>query len=107
LGRHASLVDVTGHGGDAVRGLVVLGELALGGELAAAVGDGRAVGVEVGQCLRGGGDAGLVEGLEDGVLGLEHRVLVGDLDLEGESGLGAGDDCGVHGVDSQRGEPVP
>ena len=65
VGRAAlgALVDVALDGGDAVGGLVVLGDLALAGELGRADGDRRAVGVELLQDLGGGEDAGLVESL--------------------------------------------
>ena len=92
-----TLVDVAGDGGDAVRGLVLLGELALAGELDRADRDGRTVGVELVQRLLGGDDARLVEPFLDGLLEVEHGGAVGDLDLDGERGLGAGDDGGGHG----------
>ena len=99
VGRAAlgALVDVAGDGGDAVGGLVVLLDLALGGELDRADGDRRAVGVELLEALGGGDDPGLVEPLLEGLLEVEHGVVVGDLDLEGERGRRAGDDRGVHG----------
>ena len=50
--------------------------------------------------LGGGDDAGLVEPLLEGLLEVEHGGVVGDLDLEGERGLGAGDDGSGHGVAS-------
>ena len=86
VGRAAlgALVDVAGDGGDAVGGLVVLLDRALGGELDRADGDGRAVGVELLESLGGGDDPGLVEPLLEGLLEVEHGVVVGDLDLEGE-----------------------
>ena len=98
-----ALVDVACDGGDAVGRLILLGELALAGELDGADGEGRAVGVELLQGFLGGDDAGLVESLLDGLLEDEHGGAVGDLDLESERGLGAGDDGGGHGWAS-RGE---
>ena len=65
--------------------------------LVSPTGIGRAVGVELLEGLGGGEDAGLVEALLDGLLEVEHRGGVGDLDLDGEGGLGAGDDGGGHG----------
>jgi hypothetical protein len=86
VGRAAlgGLVDVAGDGGDAVGGLVVLLDRALGGELDRADGDGRAVGVELPESLGGGDDPGLVESLPECLLEVEHGAVVGDLDLEGE-----------------------
>jgi hypothetical protein len=83
-------------GGDPIGGLIVLGELALAGQLGVGKGDRLAIGVEVLERLGGGQDARPVEDDEDGLLGVEHRVLERALDLEGETGLGAGDDPGVH-----------
>jgi hypothetical protein len=96
LAAPGALVDVPFNGGDAVGGLVLLADLPHGGELERPEVDRGAVGVEPRQRLLGGGDAGPVEGLLDGLLGVEHRVLVGDLDLEDEAGVGAADDGG-HG----------
>ena len=62
--------------------------------------DGRAVGVELLQRLLGGDDPRLVEPVLDGLLEVEHGGAVGDLDLDGERGLGAGDDGSGHGVAS-------
>jgi hypothetical protein len=86
VGRSAlrRLVDVAGDGGDAVGGLVVLLDPALGGELDRPDGDGRAVGVELLESLGGGDDPGLVESLLESLLEVEHGAVVGDLDLEGE-----------------------
>jgi hypothetical protein len=79
-----ALVDVAGDGGDVVGGLVVLLDLALGGELDRPDGDGRAVGVELLEPLGGCDDPGLIEALLKGLLEVEHGAVVGDLDLEGE-----------------------
>src|SRR3954469_168798 len=81
---------------DAVRGLVLLEELALAGQLGVADLDGRAVCVEPPEDLGGGEGARLVESLLEDLLGVEHRGPVGDLDLDGEGGLGASDDGGGH-----------
>ena len=99
VGRAAlrTLVDVAGDGRHAVRGLVVLLDRPLGGELDRPDGDGRAVGIELLEALGGGEDPGFVEPLLEGLLEVEHGVVVGDLDLEGERGRRAGDDRGVHG----------
>ena len=86
IGRAAlgALVDVAGECGHAVGGLVVLLDLALGGELDRADGDRRSVGVELLEALGGSDDAGVVEPLLEGLLEVEHGVVVRDLDLEGE-----------------------
>jgi hypothetical protein len=99
VGRPAlgALVDVTGDGGDAIGGLVVLLDLPLGGELDRADGDGRSVGIELLEPFGGGDDAGVVEPLLQDLLEVEHGVAVGDLDLEGERGRGPGNDRGIHG----------
>ena len=93
VGRAAlgTLVHVTGDGGDAVGGLVVLLDQTLAGELGRPDRDRRAVGVELPQALGGGDDAGLVEPLLEGLLEVEHGVVVGDLDLEGERGRRPGE----------------
>ena len=88
---------MAGDGGHAVGGLIVLLDPALGGELDRADGDRRAVGVELLESLGGGDDAGLVEPILERFLEVEHRAVVGDLELEGEGGGRAGDDRGVHG----------
>src|SRR5262249_34249500 len=69
-------------------------ELALAGQLGVADLDGRAVGVEALEELGGGQGARLVEPLLEGLLAVEQGRTVGDLDLDGEGGLGAGDDRG-------------
>ncbi len=91
---------MTVNGVDAIGGLVVLRDLALAGELDWADGDGRAVGVELLQALGGGDDAGVVEPLLEGLLKVEHGVVVGDLNLEGERGRRPGGDRRVHGSSS-------
>src|SRR5438105_1237623 len=103
VGRAAlgALVDVASEGSHAVGGLVVLGELAFAGELEGADYNGGAVGVELVQGLLGGDDPGLIESILDGLLEIEHRRGVGDLDLDGERGLGAGDDGSGHGSASR------
>jgi hypothetical protein len=75
---------VSGDGGDAVRGPVVLLDRALGGELARPDGDRCAVGVEPLQALGGGDAPGLVEPVLKSLLEVEPGAVVGDLDLEGE-----------------------
>ena len=55
------------------------------------------------ELIGGGEDAGLVQGILDRLLGVEHGVLVGDLDLDDEAGVGAGDDGGGHGGGSRCG----
>ena len=107
LAAPGALVDVPLDGGDAVGGLVLLEELALAGQLGVADLDRRAVGVEPLEGLGGGEDAGLVEALLDGLLGVEHRGAVGDLDLDGEGGVGAGDDGGGHGDLPVEGSNLP
>src|SRR3954447_2581607 len=104
IGRAAlgALVDVAGDGGDPVGGLVVLLDLAFGGELDRADDDGRAVGVELPEALGGGDDSGVVEPVLKGLLEVEHGVIVGDLDLDGERGRSAGDDRSVHGFQPPR-----
>ena len=81
---------------DAVGGLVVLRDLPFAGELDRADGDRRAVGVELPEAFGGGDDPGVVEPLLEGLLEVEHRAVVGDGDLEGETGLGAVDDLSGH-----------
>jgi hypothetical protein len=92
-----ALVDVAADGGDAVGGLVLLGQRTFAGELDRADRDRRAVGVELLQGLPGGDDARLVESVLDDLLGVGHGGGVRDLDLDGERGLGAGDDGSGHG----------
>jgi hypothetical protein len=96
VGRAAlgALVDVACDGGDAIGGLVVLLDRALGGELDRSDGDGRAVGVDLPEALGGGDDPGVVEPVLEGVLEVEHGVVVGDLELECERGRSPGDDRG-------------
>ena len=86
------LVDMPLHRGHPIGGLIVLGQLAHRGELHGADLDRLPIGVEPLEGLLGGDDARLVEGREDGVLRLEHRVLQRDLDLDDEGGVGAADD---------------
>src|SRR5579883_448117 len=62
-----------------------------------AYGDRRAVGVELLEALGGSDDAGFVEAILEGLLEVEHRAVVGDLDLEGEGGGRPDGDRGVHG----------
>src|SRR5262249_17099794 len=54
-------------------------------------------GVELLESLGGGDDAGLIEPILERLLEVEHRAVVGDLELEGEGGGRPGDDRGVHG----------
>jgi len=79
-----ALVHVTGDGGGNRRGLVVLLDRTLAGEPDRPHGDGRTVGIELLQPLGAGHNSGLVEPLLEGLLEVEHGVIVGDLDLEGE-----------------------
>src|SRR3954447_20131483 len=99
VGRAAlgTLVDVAGDGRHAVRGLVVLLDRPLGGELDRPDGDRRAVGIELLEALGGGDNPGLVEPILEGLLEVEHGAVVRDLDLKGERGWRPGDDRGVHG----------
>ena len=83
--------------GRPVRCPVILGDLSFAREVDGADGDRRAVGVELPQPFLSGQDPGGVESLLNGFLEVEHRVVVGDFNLEGERGLGAGDDGGGHG----------
>jgi hypothetical protein len=64
--------------------------------------DGITVGIEMFQGIDGGGDAGLVQRLLDGLLSIEHGAFVGDSDLDGEGALGAVDDPGGHGCGLPR-----
>ena len=91
-----TLVNVSFNGSRAIRGLVILGKLPLAGELHRPDGDRRAIGVELSKPFVGGQDTGGVELLLKGFLEVEHRAIVGNGDLNGESVLVAVDDLRGH-----------
>jgi len=49
------------------------------------------------EALGSGDDPSVVEPVLEGLLEVEHGVVVGDLNLEGERGRRPGDDRGIHG----------
>ena len=91
-----TLVNVSFDGSRAVRCLVILGELSLAGELHRPDGDRRAVRVELSKSFVGGQDASGIELLLKRFLEVEHRAIVRNGDLNGESILGAADDLRGH-----------
>jgi hypothetical protein len=91
-----TLVNVSFNSSRAIRGLVVLGKLSLAGELHRAHGDWRTVRVELSKSFVGGQDTGGIELLLKGFLKVEHRAIVGNGDLNGESVLIAVDDLRGH-----------
>src|SRR6185437_5265609 len=72
-----TLVDVAADGGDAVGGLILLGQRSFAGELDRADCDGRSVRVELLQRFLGGDDARLIESVLDDLLEVEHGRAVG------------------------------
>ena len=97
LAAPAALVDVPLDRGDAVGGLVLLEELALAGQLGVADLDRRAVGVEPLEDLLVARTPASLRRCWMASSASQHGGAVGDLDLDGEGGLGAGDDGGGHG----------
>ena len=91
-----ALIDMAFDRGRPVRCLVILGDLPFAREVDRADGDRRAVGVELPQPFLSGQDPGGVELLLKRFLEVEHRVVVGDGDLDSEAGLGAIDDLRGH-----------